>query len=83
MVLPLVVNAQLVRVDVPVMIAFSGVFLVCALDGRISALDGLLLLGLWLIHAAVTVVLGRRDTAAAAARRDQVARIEQGPPETT
>ncbi|MGB7979707.1 MAG: calcium/sodium antiporter [Candidatus Nanopelagicales bacterium] len=82
-VLPLAVKAQLVRVEVPAMIVFSGVFLLCALDGRVSTLDGLLLLGLWLAHTTVTVVLSRRDTAPSTARRDQVDTPDQRPPEPT
>jgi len=61
-ILPLAVNAQLVRIEVPVMIALSVLFFLLALDGSISAVDGLLLLGLWIAHTTVTVVRGRRDT---------------------
>jgi len=40
---PLVVSAQLVRLDVPVMIAVSVVAVGMSLDGRISRLDGVIL----------------------------------------
>jgi len=72
-VLPLAVNAQLVRVEVPVMIVLSVLFLLLALDGRISALDGLLLVSLWLAHTAMTVVIGRRDTSLSSDQPDQAA----------
>lgn len=62
LILPLAVKQQLVRVDVPVMIVLSVVLLLCALDGRISTTDGLLLLVLWLTHTTVIVVLSRRET---------------------
>jgi len=62
LILPLAVKRQLVRVDVPVMIVLSVVLLLCALDGRISATDGLLLLALWLTHTTVIVILSRRET---------------------
>ncbi len=60
-VLPLAVKRQLVRFDVPVMIVLSIVFLVCAFDGVISTTDAMLLLALWLIHTASTIVLSRRE----------------------
>jgi cation:H+ antiporter len=89
-VLPLAVNAQIVRIELPVMIVLSVLLLILALDGRISALDGLLLLSLWLAHTAMTVVLGRRDTAASSDHLDQAETAtatatptaDQGQPET-
>lgn len=60
-VLPLAVKRQLVKIDVPVMIGLSLVLLVFALDGVISATDGLVLLALWVTHTAVTIVLSRRE----------------------
>jgi cation:H+ antiporter len=41
---PLVVSTQLVRLDVPIMVGVSAIVLLLALDGRISRLDGVLLL---------------------------------------
>lgn len=89
-VLPLAVNAQLVRVEVPVMIVLSVLFLILALDGRISALDGLLMLSLWLAHTAMTVVIGRRDTTPSSDHPEQVettatatATADQVQPETS
>lgn len=61
-ILPLAVKAKLVRFDVPVMIVL---LLILAVDGLIPALDGLLLVGLWLARTPVTMVVGRRSTALA------------------
>lgn len=63
-VLPVTVRAQLVHTDVPVMLAFSVLLLVLALDGGISRLDGLLLLVLLLGYLFRSVRTGRRDGAA-------------------
>ncbi len=60
--LPLAVTAQVVRVDLPVMLGLSGLLLVVALDGRIGALDGLLLLAVLAGYTVLAVVLGRRNT---------------------
>lgn len=61
---PLMVERQLVRIDVPVMIAVSMLAYALALDGRIGHIDG----GLLVIGAAAYLVmqarLGRRDAVA-------------------
>jgi cation:H+ antiporter len=57
---PLTVVGQLVRVDVPLVIAASVLALVLALDGRVNRLDGVLLFAgilVYLVHAGVQ---GRR-----------------------
>lgn len=64
LVLPLGVKKQLVRFDVPVMIGLSVALLLCSLDGVISRLDAVLLLGVTLAHTITTVLLGRRDESA-------------------
>ncbi|WP_341955013.1 calcium/sodium antiporter [Salinibacterium sp. TMP30] len=64
LILPLAVKQQLVRIDVPVMIGASVALLIFAADGIISLVDGLLLLALVLVHTAVTLILGRRETIA-------------------
>ncbi len=61
---PLVVNIQLIRQEVPIMIGAS-VLLLLGLDGRISWLDGALLLGLLLVYTGFLVVQSRRETQAA------------------
>jgi cation:H+ antiporter len=47
---PLIVNSQLLRLDVPLMIVVSFIFYFMALDGVISRLDGLLLFGGLLLY---------------------------------
>jgi cation:H+ antiporter len=62
---PLVVNIQLIRQEVPIMIGASLLLLLLGLDGRISWLDAALLLGLMLAYTAFLVVQSRRETQAA------------------
>lgn len=62
-VLPLAVRSQLVRVDVPVMVVFSVLFLVLALDGGIGRVDGAVLLALLVAYTARSVVVSRRTAA--------------------
>jgi cation:H+ antiporter len=62
---PLVVNIQLIRQEVPIMIGASLLLLLLGLDGRISWRDGALLLGLLLGYTAFLVVQSRRETQAA------------------
>lgn len=58
---PLIVSRQLVRRDVPLMIGVSFVFLLLALDGGISRLDGLLLFAGAISYTAYTVIQSRRE----------------------
>ncbi|WP_298890969.1 calcium/sodium antiporter [uncultured Serinicoccus sp.] len=60
LVLPLVVREQLVKIDVPVMVGLSVALLLVVLDGVISTVEGLLLLGVMVAHTVLTVVVGRR-----------------------
>jgi len=62
---PLVVNIQLIRQEVPIMIGASLLLLLLGLDGRISWFDGLLLFGLLLAYTGFLVVQSRRETQAA------------------
>ncbi|MDO9094006.1 MAG: calcium/sodium antiporter [Rubrivivax sp.] len=62
---PLVVNIQLIRQEVPIMIGASVLLLLLGLDGRISWLDGMLLLSLMFAYTAFLVVQSRRETQAA------------------
>ena len=62
---PLVVNIQLIRQEVPIMIGASLLLLLLGLDGRISGLDAALLLGLLLAYSGFLVVQSRRETQAA------------------
>ena len=71
-VLPLVVQTQLVRTDVPVMIGLSVLALVMALDGAIGRLDGVVLLVLLVVYVTRSVLVSRRQERAAVAERGPV-----------
>jgi cation:H+ antiporter len=58
---PLVVASQLIRIDVPVMVAVSFLLLALARDGTIGRWDGLLLLGGAMAYMVVLLRQGRRD----------------------
>jgi cation:H+ antiporter len=62
---PLVVNIQLIRQEVPIMLGASVLLLVLGLDGRLSALDGGLLFVLLAAYTVFLVVQSRRETQAA------------------
>ena len=64
---PLVVNVQLIRQEVPIMIGASLLLLVLALDGRIAGPDGALLAGSMVAYTVFLIVQSRRAGAAAAA----------------
>jgi cation:H+ antiporter len=70
---PLVVSPQLVRWDVPIMIAVSALLLLCGLDGRISRLEGTLF---FLAYAGYTLLALRRG------RREGAARSSSDPADT-
>ncbi|WP_147105814.1 calcium/sodium antiporter [Nesterenkonia populi] len=61
----LFVKIQLIKADIPVMIGFSVLALVLALDGGFSFLDGLILLAGLLIYLVATIVFARRSSASA------------------
>ncbi len=58
---PLAVSVQLVRLDIPVVVAISALTVVLALDGAITRADGNLLLAPALGHLALAVVVGCRS----------------------
>jgi cation:H+ antiporter len=62
---PLVVNIQLIRQEVPIMLGASLLLLAFTLDGRISFLDGGLLFALLIAYTVFLVVQSRRETQAA------------------
>jgi cation:H+ antiporter len=62
---PLVVNIQLIRQEIPIMIGASLLLLLLGLDGRISWFDGALLFSLLLAYTGFLVVQSRRETQAA------------------
>ncbi len=67
---PLVVNVQLIRQEVPIMIGASLLLLALGLDGRLDLWDGALLLSLLLAYTVFLVLQSRRETQAA---RDEYA----------
>ena len=67
---PLVVNIQLIRQEVPIMLGASLLLLIFALDGRIGMLDGAVLFGLVLAYTVFLIVQSRNETQAA---RDEYA----------
>jgi cation:H+ antiporter len=62
---PLVVSAQLIRLDVPLMVALSALTIVMALDGTLSRIDGLLFVSILIGYVLYLIRQSRRDTAAA------------------
>jgi cation:H+ antiporter len=67
---PLLIKRQVVRFDMPVMVGLSVLLLVVSLDGRISLFDGVILLAGLVIHAVVSIVMGRREVATAVTAAD-------------
>lgn len=59
-VLPLAVKAQLVRLDLPILVGVSLLLLVLAADGALTTGDGALLLALVVGYTVLALVLGRR-----------------------
>jgi len=64
LVAPLLVARQVVRREVPIMVAVAVALLLLGLDGGISRLDGVLLLGSAVFYTAWTVRESRRESAA-------------------
>jgi cation:H+ antiporter len=65
LIIPLAVDIQLIRQEVPIMIGASVLLLVLGLDGRIAWWDGALLFALMLGYTVFLVVQSRRETQAA------------------
>jgi cation:H+ antiporter len=65
-VLPLAVTQRLVRLDLPLVVVLSAALLLVSLDGRISAVDGVLLFSAVVVHTVLTVVISRRGAGARA-----------------
>lgn len=59
---PLVVSQQLVRIDVPIMIAASIAMLLFALDHRVARFEGILLFGGVIGYTTFAIVKGRRES---------------------
>ena len=75
---PLVVNIQLIRQEVPIMIGASLLLLVLCLDGRLSFLDGAILFVLMLAYTVFLIVQSRAETRLA--QEEFAAEIEPAAP---
>ena len=65
LIVPLVVNVQLIRQEVPIMIGASLLLLLLGLDGRVSAWEGAMLVVLLAVYTVFLVLQSRRETQAA------------------
>jgi cation:H+ antiporter len=64
LIVPLIVNVQLIRQEVPIMIGASLLLLALGLDGKLSMLDGGFLLALMVAYTVFLVIQSRRATKA-------------------
>jgi cation:H+ antiporter len=71
---PLVVNAQIIRQEVPIMIGASLLLLAFGLDGRIDRVDAFILLALLVVYTVFLVLQSRRETRAT--QNEYVSEIE-------
>ena len=65
LIVPLVVNIQLIRQEVPIMVGISLLLLLLILDGNLSAIDGAMLFGLMVAYTVFLVIQSRKETQAA------------------
>jgi cation:H+ antiporter len=72
---PLVVDIQLIRQEVPIMLGASVLLLTLVLDSRLSAIEGALLLALLIAYTVFLIVQSRRESQAA---REEFARALPG-----
>ncbi|MFZ2235549.1 MAG: calcium/sodium antiporter [Dokdonella sp.] len=62
LVAPLVVNIQLIRQEVPILLGASLLLLVFSLDGRVGVAEGIILFSLLVVYTVFLVVQSRRET---------------------
>ena len=62
---PLVVNIQLIRQEVPILVGISVLLVVLSLDGNVSVIDGAMLFGLLVAYTVFLVIQSRKETQAA------------------
>lgn len=62
LIVPLVVSRQLIRMDVPLMIAVSFIALLMGMDGGFSRLDGIVLFCGLILYVASLIVIGQIDS---------------------
>ncbi|WP_374662432.1 calcium/sodium antiporter [Inhella sp.] len=67
LIVPLVVNIQLIRQEVPIMVGASFLLLALGIDGKVSWPEGALMFGLLMAYTVFLVVQSRRETQAAQA----------------
>lgn len=77
LIVPLQVSQQLIRFDVPLMVAVSILVMVFAYDGRIGRIDGLLLVTGLVSYLLWTVIKGRSDASAVALADEGASGIEK------
>ncbi|MDP2448998.1 MAG: calcium/sodium antiporter [Polaromonas sp.] len=65
LVTPLVVNIQLIRQEVPIMVGASLLLLVFALDNRLGFIDGAILFALLISYTVFLIIQSRKETRAA------------------
>jgi cation:H+ antiporter len=65
LIVPLVVNIQLIRQEVPIMVGASVLLLALGMDGVLNWMDGAILFGLMIAYTVFLVVQSRRETKAA------------------
>ncbi|MBB5830723.1 calcium/sodium antiporter [Brachybacterium aquaticum] len=70
LVVPLAVKRRLIRFDLPLMVVLSVLLLLVSRDGRISAVDGLILFFGVVVHTIMSVVISRRDAKTAVNARE-------------
>ena len=76
---PLLVNVQLIRQEVPILIGLSVLLLLLGLDGKVSWLDGTLLVALLVIYTTFLIIQSRRETQAAQQEFvDEAPKLEPG-----
>lgn len=78
LIVPLLVNVQLILQEVPIMVGASLLLLVMALDGRLGLSDGLLLCAVLVAYTVFLVRQSRAETAAAQA--EYAAELPPAPP---
>jgi cation:H+ antiporter len=66
LIVPLVVNRQLIRQEVPIMVGVSLLMLVVVLDGTVQVWEGAMLLATMVAYSVFLIVQSRRESAAGA-----------------
>jgi cation:H+ antiporter len=61
LVAPLVVHSQIIKLEVPIMVALSALLYFLSMDGTISRWDGLIFLALAITYTVLTIRRGRRE----------------------